>query len=175
MRPAKTGWGEFASHMCPVSCEQMQRSSLNKCLVQPWLGCTCAEKPSQPMRPTVDDARPWKAEKTQNPLLGVVCLLTKSVLIRVRRCLGQWKPPQTARFCGSMCRRARRSLTQPLPPCCRGALSLVVSSHQVISGRPTRSRGNYRSNRANSAHHTAPGLRGIPLTGTRRMSGIPFP
>ena len=24
MRPAKTGWGELASHMCPVSCEQMQ-------------------------------------------------------------------------------------------------------------------------------------------------------
>jgi hypothetical protein len=23
MRPAKTGWGELASHMCPVSCEQM--------------------------------------------------------------------------------------------------------------------------------------------------------
>src|SRR5215831_13286316 len=24
MRPAKTGWGELASHMCPVSCEQVQ-------------------------------------------------------------------------------------------------------------------------------------------------------
>ena len=23
MRPAKTGWGELASHMCPVSCEQV--------------------------------------------------------------------------------------------------------------------------------------------------------
>src|SRR5712671_484059 len=23
MRPAKTGWGELTSHMCPVSCEQM--------------------------------------------------------------------------------------------------------------------------------------------------------
>jgi hypothetical protein len=41
------------------------------------VGCTCSEKASEPMRPTVDDARPWKAEKTQNPLLGVVCLLTR--------------------------------------------------------------------------------------------------
>jgi hypothetical protein len=28
----------------------------------------------------------------------------------VRRSLGQWEPPQTARFCGSMCRRAQQSL-----------------------------------------------------------------
>src|SRR5215831_8495405 len=53
------------------------RSSLNKCLVQPWLGCTCAEKPSEPMRPTVDAARPWKAEKTQKPALRASLSLDK--------------------------------------------------------------------------------------------------
>ncbi len=30
MRPAKTGWGELASHMCPVSCEQVQREEARK-------------------------------------------------------------------------------------------------------------------------------------------------
>ena len=28
MRSAKTGWGELASHICPVSCEQMQTRHL---------------------------------------------------------------------------------------------------------------------------------------------------
>src|SRR5262249_2030068 len=47
---------------------------------------TCARKSRQNTRPTVDCARPWKAENNENnPLTGVVCLLTKGVLIRVRR------------------------------------------------------------------------------------------
>jgi hypothetical protein len=37
-------------------------------------------------RPTVDCARAWNAENNaHNPLTGVVCLLTKGVLIRVRQ------------------------------------------------------------------------------------------
>jgi hypothetical protein len=31
--------------------------------------CTCSEKSSQRMRPTVDNARPWKAEKKQKTAL----------------------------------------------------------------------------------------------------------
>src|SRR5262249_2681570 len=52
---------------------------------------TCARKSRQNTRPTVDCARPWKAENNENnPLTGVVCLLTKGVLIRVR--LGMYPP-----------------------------------------------------------------------------------
>src|SRR5919198_1501137 len=53
-----------------------------------------AWKASEHTRPTVDCARPWKAEKNENcPLIGGVCLLTKGVLIRVRRGDGQGVAP----------------------------------------------------------------------------------
>src|SRR5262245_39026753 len=59
-----------------------------------------AWKASENTRPLVDCARPWKAEKNENnPLIGVVCLLTKGVLIRVRRGLYTARislPPKSA-------------------------------------------------------------------------------
>ena len=59
---------------------------------------TCARKSRQNTRPTVDCARPWKAENNENnPLTGVVCLLTKGVLIRVGHRVGHWTSPSLRR------------------------------------------------------------------------------
>ena len=68
----------------PLQASSRRRSSLNKCVVQPCFICTHKEMKSG--HDTGSRLRqPCTAEKKkENLLLGVVCLLTNGVLIRVR-------------------------------------------------------------------------------------------
>jgi len=61
------------------------RETRKKGVVQTRAVCPCIRKSSQDTLPAADCAGTNPAEKkARNPLLGVVCLLTKGVLISVR-------------------------------------------------------------------------------------------
>ena len=87
-----------------------RREPLQTCVVPPRRGCAVRGKSRQNPRASADCARNPQAEtKQENPLVGVVCLLTHGGLIRVRR--GTWSGHQA-----SPCSIALRPSPCPVPP-----------------------------------------------------------